>query len=445
MKSPIQAVWSWARRQPTKVGAFLAITGMAALVLLRFIVHDHDNLFVAGEAVHSIRICAVCALCCASFVDPSILLSQHSKQDFLGVMCIARSCFSSFSAIVEPFTGHYIFALGVARFLSCAQWVLQVLDTRGRLLVALGYGLWPSMVLISEIVQTFILADFCYYYVKSVFGGQLALLLPSGVVKNVKKGRKLMGLDMFLLDEKVVVSVSETNPLIIYLRNVEKLLESERFYNLFQILLNKISGPVLILGSRILVPEDDFQEVGEEVSALFPYNIEIRPHEDESQLSSWKNRLEDDMKMVQFQDNKNQTLACHNKYESYRSEPKIVVATSINPTLLIASRNVFRRKNASLMFNKGNKLLLLNELLGKSLELFCNSYVLVSGPWSCFRLTRAAKHLFMSWLNYALKKLVDDKTTKDYNIEGGSVLHLVLALSGGVDVLWVVTLSLISV
>lgn len=42
----------------------------------------------------------------------------------------------------------------------------QVLDTRGRLLTALGYGLWPSMVLLSEIVQTFILADFCYYYVK---------------------------------------------------------------------------------------------------------------------------------------------------------------------------------------------------------------------------------------------------------------------------------------
>lgn len=143
---------------------------------------------------------AACALCCASFVDPSIHLSQHSKQDFLGVICIARSCFSFSSAvsdvehkgpsnfvsqskvwepqtfcficiylllqIVEPFTGHYVFALGVAKFLSCAQWVLQVLDTRGRLLVALGYGLWPSTVLISEIVQTFILADFCYYYVK---------------------------------------------------------------------------------------------------------------------------------------------------------------------------------------------------------------------------------------------------------------------------------------
>ncbi|XP_065857267.1 uncharacterized protein [Euphorbia lathyris] len=46
---------------------------------------------------------------------------------------------------------------------------LAVLDSRGHLLVALGYGLWPSMVLISEIVQTFTLADFCYYYIKSVF------------------------------------------------------------------------------------------------------------------------------------------------------------------------------------------------------------------------------------------------------------------------------------
>ncbi|GJT63220.1 putative ER lumen protein-retaining receptor [Tanacetum coccineum] len=27
--------------------------------------------------------------------------------------------------IVEPFTAHYVFALGVARFLSCAHWILQ--------------------------------------------------------------------------------------------------------------------------------------------------------------------------------------------------------------------------------------------------------------------------------------------------------------------------------
>lgn len=31
-----------------------------------------------------------------------------------------------FPQIVEPFTAHYVFALGIARFLSCAHWVLQV-------------------------------------------------------------------------------------------------------------------------------------------------------------------------------------------------------------------------------------------------------------------------------------------------------------------------------
>ncbi|KAK9011441.1 hypothetical protein V6N11_044292 [Hibiscus sabdariffa] len=34
-------------------------------------------------------------------------------------------------------------------------------------------------------------------------------------------------------------------------------------------------------------------------------------------------------------------------------------------------------------------------------------------------------------LIYAGKQLADDKTARDYNIEGGSVLHLVLALRGG--------------
>ncbi|KAL0864817.1 hypothetical protein Bca101_043935 [Brassica carinata] len=112
---------------------------------------------------------------------------------------------------------------------------------------------------------------------------------------------------------KVVVSIRK-NPLIIYLRDVEKLLESEIFYKLFQILLNKISGPVLILGSRVLVTEDDIQEVGEGVSALFLYSIEIRQPEDESQLLILKNRLEDDMKMVQFQDNKNQSIPHEPQY-----------------------------------------------------------------------------------------------------------------------------------
>ena len=34
-------------------------------------------------------------------------------------------------------------------------------------------------------------------------------------------------------------------------------------------------------------------------------------------------------------------------------------------------------------------------------------------------------------LIFAGKQLADDKTAKDYNIKGGDVLHLVLALRGG--------------
>jgi hypothetical protein len=56
-RTSIHAISTWVRRQPPKVKAFLAVvSGMAALVLLRFIVHDHDNLFVAAEAVHSLGI-----------------------------------------------------------------------------------------------------------------------------------------------------------------------------------------------------------------------------------------------------------------------------------------------------------------------------------------------------------------------------------------------------
>ncbi|KAG4172133.1 hypothetical protein ERO13_A12G254466v2 [Gossypium hirsutum] len=105
---------------------------------------------------------------------------------------------------------------------------------------------------------------------------------------------------------KVLVSVSETGSIILYLRDVEKLLlQSERLYNLFQKLLNKLPHSVLILGSRMLGPEDDYREVDERLSALFPYNIEIKPPEDENNLDSWKAKLEEDMKVLQAQDNRN--------------------------------------------------------------------------------------------------------------------------------------------
>ncbi|KAJ6687623.1 P-LOOP CONTAINING NUCLEOSIDE TRIPHOSPHATE HYDROLASES SUPERFAMILY PROTEIN [Salix koriyanagi] len=105
---------------------------------------------------------------------------------------------------------------------------------------------------------------------------------------------------------QVLVSVSERSSIILYLRDAEKLLlQSQRMYNLFDKLLKKLSGNVLILGSRMLDQEDDCKEVDERIAMLFPYNIEIKPPEDETHLVSWKAQLEEDMKKIQFQDNKN--------------------------------------------------------------------------------------------------------------------------------------------
>ncbi|GFZ16437.1 P-loop containing nucleoside triphosphate hydrolases superfamily protein [Actinidia rufa] len=101
----------------------------------------------------------------------------------------------------------------------------------------------------------------------------------------------------------------KTNPIVLYLRDVEKLLfRSQRIYNLFQNMLKKLSGPVLILGSRIVDMGTDYKEVDERLSALFPYNIEIRAPEDENHLVSWKSQLVEDMKMIQYQDNRNHII-----------------------------------------------------------------------------------------------------------------------------------------
>ncbi|KAF6261315.1 hypothetical protein COO60DRAFT_1636898 [Scenedesmus sp. NREL 46B-D3] len=106
---------------------------------------------------------AVCVYLEAVSVLPQLRMMQNSK-------------------VVERFTAHYVFCLGLSRFFSCAHWILQLLEGNRYLLNALGSGLWPVMVLLSEIVQTFILADFCFYYVKSYAQGSGIVRLPAGIV-----------------------------------------------------------------------------------------------------------------------------------------------------------------------------------------------------------------------------------------------------------------------
>lgn len=106
-----------------------------------------------------------------------------------------------------------------------------------------------------------------------------------------------------------MITVSKTFPIILYLRDVDMLLfRSQKLYRLFQKMLQKLTGPVLILGSRITDQESNDNDIDDMLVDLFPYNIEIKPPEDETHLVSWKSQLEEDMKMIQCQDNKNHII-----------------------------------------------------------------------------------------------------------------------------------------
>ncbi|CAA7023730.1 unnamed protein product [Microthlaspi erraticum] len=121
----------------------------------------------------------------ALFIHPST--SYHIIYRVMWAFCVYSESVSVLpqlrlmqnAQIIEPFTAHYVFALGVARFLACAHWLIQVYDTRGHYLWLVGAGyFWLPVALLAELVQTFILADFCYYYVKSAMEGQLVLKMP---------------------------------------------------------------------------------------------------------------------------------------------------------------------------------------------------------------------------------------------------------------------------
>ncbi|KAF8086226.1 hypothetical protein N665_0631s0001 [Sinapis alba] len=64
----------------------------------------------------------------------------------------------------------------------------------------------------------------------------------------------------------------------------------------------------LLIQSLYKVTSLDAHEIDEKLSAVFPYNIDIRPPDDETHLVSWKSQLERDMNMIQTQDNRNHIM-----------------------------------------------------------------------------------------------------------------------------------------
>ncbi|KAH9728730.1 er lumen protein-retaining receptor c28h8.4-related [Citrus sinensis] len=218
-KSPVNAVLIWLMRQPTKVKSCLAVVfTVCSLVAMKLFVKNHDYFFVASEAIHaagimvliyklttkntcsglSLKTQELTAMFLALRLVCSIVMEAdiHTVLDFATLASTAwviymirfklkstyikeLDNFPIYYIMIEPFTSHYVFALGVARFLSFAHWILQLIETRGRYLFLLGHGyLWFPAAFLAEMVQTFILADFCYYYIKSLKEGQLLMRMP---------------------------------------------------------------------------------------------------------------------------------------------------------------------------------------------------------------------------------------------------------------------------
>ncbi|KAG0613703.1 hypothetical protein M758_6G123400 [Ceratodon purpureus] len=80
--------------------------------------------------------------------------------------------------VIEPQTAHYVFALGLSRFLNCIHYVIRMVEGNKAMLKILGPGVWAGVTLASQMISIFMLGDFTFYYLKSLMNGQRLVRLP---------------------------------------------------------------------------------------------------------------------------------------------------------------------------------------------------------------------------------------------------------------------------
>ncbi|XP_019069752.1 uncharacterized protein [Solanum lycopersicum] len=162
------------------------ITLVATLWIIYMMKFKLKTSYMADLDNMSIHYVIVPAAVLAFFVHPSVKIYVLINR-MLWAFCVYLESISVLPQlrlmqnvqILEPFSAHYVFALGIARFLGCAHWIIQVYDNVGSPIFLDDHSvLWIPMVFLAEMVQTFILADFCYYYIKCVMSGQLIIRLP---------------------------------------------------------------------------------------------------------------------------------------------------------------------------------------------------------------------------------------------------------------------------
>lgn len=163
------------------LGATLWVIYMMRFKLKNTYTKDHDNL----PLYYVLIPCAILAIIGHPGFRSGILLGFFFMYYITieAVAVLPQLRLIQNAKLIEPFTAHYVFALSVARFLGCANWINTLIDSGGTILTQIGQGhLYIIVALLAEVVQTFILADFCYYYIKSVIAGQRMMTLPSQMV-----------------------------------------------------------------------------------------------------------------------------------------------------------------------------------------------------------------------------------------------------------------------
>ena len=140
-----------------------------------------------AEGIFTVKLHYVVAPCLllAVFIKPKT--THHYFNRIMWALCVYLEAVSVYpqlkllqnlKVVTDTYTSHYVFALGVSRFFSCAHWVLQFVDREKDFIEALGSGIWPLFVVMSELTQTVILADFCWHYLKAMAAGSGTIRLP---------------------------------------------------------------------------------------------------------------------------------------------------------------------------------------------------------------------------------------------------------------------------
>ena len=95
---------------------------------------------------------------------------------------------------------------------------------------------------------------------------------------------------------QIIVSASSCSPVILYIRDVDIILRSSpRAFCMFQKMLNKQFGRVLIIGSHFLDDNQDSDDINKDLTDLFPYILETRPPNEEAHLQRWTRQMRNDM------------------------------------------------------------------------------------------------------------------------------------------------------